>query len=199
MRNGNFLPLRWDRACLTFLPYLWGMETEKCRPKSSIDRKFLPYLWGMETEMVLYSLMRLISVLTVPMRNGNPCCEMIVLRSSSGSYRTYEEWKHSALIGVTVLNVWFLPYLWGMETSILFQMDHQSQVLTVPMRNGNEFLRGVRLPVLRVLTVPMRNGNKGGVQNEVRNIKVLTVPMRNGNRYQLQMPTIVGKFLPYLW
>ena len=50
-------------------------------------------------------------VLTVPMRNGNPCCEMIVLRSSSGSYRTYEEWKHSALIGVTVLNVWFLPYL----------------------------------------------------------------------------------------
>jgi len=54
-----------------------------------------------------------------------------------GSYRTYEEWK-------------------------LFEKEEGKltiQVLTVPMRNGNEVLL-VNKPVeCSVLTVPMRNGN----------------------------------------
>jgi len=99
-------------------------------------------------------------VLTVPMRNGNREVATASRKSAMGSYRTYEEWKPqfnnsqkrwqcssyrtyeewkpsriSAIVGA---NLWFLPYLWGMETSLGTQayIPHFS-VLTVPMRNGN--------------------------------------------------------------
>ena len=98
------------------------------------------------------------------------------------SYRTYEEWKLFS------------------RTSGYF--GSYSQVLTVPMRNGNgtskldvetifrflPYLWGMETPydiVISsrlgiVLTVPMRNGNNLMHCNHLYQF-VLTVPMRNGN------------------
>jgi len=78
---------------LWFLPYLWGMETSlPAIAIVTILSKFLPYLWGMETALSLSlplwcdrsyrtyeewklrrnkNLLYILSVLTVPMRNGN--------------------------------------------------------------------------------------------------------------------------------
>ena len=83
------------------------------------------------------------TVLTVPMRNGNSLRALSCTISIESSYRTYEEWKQKGFITgeseiplvLTVpmrngnfLNLdflsWtqrFLPYLWGMETSLLFK------------------------------------------------------------------------------
>jgi len=99
----------------------------------------------------------------------------------------------------------FLPYLWGMETpSLLLPSWQFCQVLTVPMRNGNQlrelitqcdkllflpYLWGMETEWSRifgfneswVLTVPMRNGNCVGKGDSKAWGCVLTVPMRNGN------------------
>mgnify|MGYP006972346440 CR=1 FL=1 len=99
-----------------FLPYLWGMETSTNKKSFLILTLFLPYLWGMETsksaerstavggsyrtyeEWKLHSVYRsslkLHSVLTVPMRNGN--------------------YKIQRKLSIYIFT--FLPYLWGMET-----------------------------------------------------------------------------------
>jgi len=79
-----------------------------------------------------------LSVLTVPMRNGNALTFTCVWLLKFSSYRTYEEWKHQALERIDIVDTssyrtyeeWkpgtdadlsvnaevFLPYLWGMET-----------------------------------------------------------------------------------
>ena len=64
-------------------------------------------------------------------------------------------------------NYTFLPYLWGMETSLTNGFfGNCYNVLTVPMRNGN-FLKNKReILQHRVLTVPMRNGNLGWTATE---------------------------------
>ena len=77
-------------------------------------------------------------VLTVPMRNGNRGSFTSGFFPSSGSYRTYEEWKRRAT-----------------SSSELGKIS----VLTVPMRNGNRFSKDGRMTTWIVLTVPMRNGN----------------------------------------
>jgi len=55
-----------------------------------------------------------VSVLTVPMRNGNDRIKGINV-STKSSYRTYEEWKQT-----------------------IYEVERLTRfVLTVPMRNGN--------------------------------------------------------------
>jgi len=85
-------------------------------------------------------------VLTVPMRNGNSLSFSVFLTSQSCSYRTYEEWKLSNSLNAKLDTVrsyrtyeeWkpqselsvlryqlqFLPYLWGMETTLRTQRTH---------------------------------------------------------------------------
>jgi len=58
--------------------------------------------------------------------------------SGSGSYRTYEEWKQN----------------------LSSTMSELIQVLTVPMRNGNDGVEFCGSGLKHVLTVPMRNGNR---------------------------------------
>ena len=100
---------------------------------------FLPYLWGMETTIFEIRIKGVDSVLTVPMRNGNVVDIVEQMDAHNSSYRTYEEWKlvknlqyakQSLVLTVPMRNgnclrllvfhrsTWFLPYLWGMETSI---------------------------------------------------------------------------------
>ena len=122
----------------TFLPYLWGMETllpdyiilqnigsyrtyeewKPAMPSISLTRRFpfLPYLWGMETLTVWHNSQPELTVLTVPMRNGNTQAELSVLRYQlvltvpmrNGNDEFYEHATKEDK---------FLPYLWGMETS----------------------------------------------------------------------------------
>jgi len=142
MRNGNYVFLRvaspmtygsyrtyeeWKltsvvpvvEICLTFLPYLWGMETYCGGEWRKHGKKFLPYLWGMETPSwwsswqqkqsrflpylwgmeTLHSTICKVNqsfVLTVPMRNGNYVFLRVASPMTYGSYRTYEEWKLSS-------------------------------------------------------------------------------------------------------
>ena len=116
MRNGN---AQTEIACAPVAPrsYRTYEEWKQQNPQIEItsNTKFLPYLWGMETYDVDYndkvkssgsyrtyeewklsllqSNISIETVLTVPMRNGNPFPLHLPCRSSS-----------------------FLPYLWGMET-----------------------------------------------------------------------------------
>ena len=113
-----------------------------------------------ENQKFIFNIISGCIVLTVPMRNGN-------------SFQTLSIYRLKIVLTVPMRNgntgwpqwlgksrVSFLPYLWGMETSI----DHitsnfRNSVLTVPMRNGNFLKRVLILQLPTVLTVPMRNGN----------------------------------------
>jgi len=139
-------------------------------------------------------------VLTVPMRNGNISYTTSVSTILLRSYRTYEEWKHMAKKLVFILLcVLTVPMRNGNCTSQLMIIE-LDWVLTVPMRNGNRWLSNLSMIRNCVLTVPMRNGNLISVSISSIIDCVLTVPMRNGNttRKPAALPTIDG-FLPYLW
>jgi len=174
----------------------------------------------METSFLYLVSLLLLPVLTVPMRNGNVSYEvrcktllkflpylwgMETVRQQfiqpcvARSYRTYEEWKQVQIPDKNIIQM----------------------VLTVPMRNGNNRLLYVLLPIFYVLTVPMRNGN--GVSRWKSPLRlycsyrtyeewklpsmgknhqrtwVLTVPMRNGNSYWWAPRPLSSPFLPYLW
>jgi len=121
------------------------------------------------------------SVLTVPMRNGNLTPSSFSVIIVSGSYRTYEEWKHpshafcnmASKSSYRTYEEWkrenegywwqwccrFLPYLWGMETLIEYSLT--SHILS-SYRTYEEWKQVGPLSFTRgklVLTVPMRNGN----------------------------------------
>jgi len=171
MRNGNFkLINHFLNLTIPFLPYLWGMETEKFVNDMEIEGEFLPYLWGMETAV------------------GNS----LSYTGQPSSYRTYEEWKLEVINSiVNVIKGSYRTYEeWKLVSSSVLPLS-SAFVLTVPMRNGNQTMHdilqkvGEFLPYLwgmetrylchriafsnYVLTVPMRNGNRG------RNLcKVLT-------------------------
>jgi len=122
-------------------------------------------------------------VLTVPMRNGNLIQYLFLVLHTSGSYRTYEEWKLTNEKSFTIriyssyrtYEEWkpfctsailirlleFLPYLWGMETTEDGLKSCQS---SGSYRTYEEwklmYLRKSVHKACRVLTVPMRNGNR---------------------------------------
>ena len=132
-----------------------------CRYWVQYQKPFLPYLWGMETTTDEMDCYRALTVLTVPMRNGNYRACWTKSKHLS-SYRTYEEWKHHKRVR------WYNSSVssyrtyeeWKREESIEKYRD-RFPVLTVPMRNGNlTALTSHSLRVTIVLTVPMRNGNQ---------------------------------------
>jgi len=117
------------------------------------------------------------------MRNGNtvltPLFQLLTLRSYrtyeewkhalmrlvcptvQGSYRTYEEWKLFSCIFQKVINLLFLPYLWGMETSLSVEIKPSTVARFLPYLWGMETYDtpSVYVFAFQVLTVPMRNGN----------------------------------------
>ena len=96
-----------------------------------------------------------ISVLTVPMRNGN-----------------YDNVPHH------VSAILFLPYLWGMETSI---------------KRSQKPCSCSFLPYLWGMETQVRTDSCFNFS------KVLTVPMRNGNLSTVDFILCSDEFLPYLW
>jgi len=116
----------------------------------------------------------------------------------------------------------FLPYLWGMETTLkiscscgLTQSSYRtyeewklaalasflmaSSVLTVPMRNGNYSGSWISHRPARFLPYlwGMETWECGWCHAPI--FKVLTVPMRNGNNKVEQEDVLGYQFLPYLW
>jgi len=118
-----------------------------------------------------------------------------------GSYRTYEEWKHILHNVCQILEIPFLPYLWGMETTKYFRNFLKCCfVLTVPMRNGNRQY-GVILHLFKDRSYRTYEEWKLYYYSwSGRNNIVLTVPMRNGNvRFFDDVASGKKTFLPYLW
>ena len=77
-------------------------------------------------------------VLTVPMRNGNIKQYRGELEQSVGSYRTYEEWKHGGgSVPIAVRSSSYRTYEEWKLGLCNGKQPHCSEVLTVPMRNGN--------------------------------------------------------------
>ena len=203
MRNGNttplqilssqvkFLPYLWGMETLfryfflhtltSFLPYLWGMETPVRTVSIVYFPKFLPYLWGMETWKGYYISQVSTSVLTVPMRNGNPArersmpsnCFVLTVPMRNGNRETSEK----QFFQMWVLTV---PMRNGNITHLIF-LSHHHHVLTVPMRNGN--CNNSPLPARGIEFLPYLWGMETeSTHNTFPSIlKVLTVPMRNGN------------------
>ena len=67
-----------------------------------------------------------------PKRSYSVCCP------SSSFYSTYEELKHNKFWDVTCCCLWFLQYLWGIETDVFTCIDNGLFIVfTVPMRNWN--------------------------------------------------------------
>ena len=137
MRNGNSSIKNFACHSFRFLPYLWGMETRWRRRNFWTWRRFLPYLWGMETwsyyvtPFTAESSYRTYEEWKQENRQQD-------LTNRLGSYRTYEEWKPRLEERAREVRRGFLPYLWGMETCVrLCTKRISTQVLTVPMRNGN--------------------------------------------------------------
>jgi len=115
MRNGNCHAEYhfWPSESVLTVPMRNGNQLSLYQNFTTIS--FLPYLWGMETSPSLLSSARVLLVLTVPMRNGNSrsdvfdmndmneflpylwgmetACDGRYWTSALGSYRTYEEWK----------------------------------------------------------------------------------------------------------
>ena len=139
MRNGNNLSSHLRTfPTSTFLPYLWGMETEHFCLWTGCYIWFLPYLWGMETK------------LKSPQK----------LNFWLSSYRTYEEWK--LLFRGMLVKLIKSSYRTYEEWKLEFGKGNYSdllKVLTVPMRNGNFSSDAEFNAWYFVLTVPMRNGN----------------------------------------
>ncbi len=153
----------------------------------------------METPSFLSMCLSVVSVLTVPMRNGNPHC--------SGYF-------------LSRYHVLTVPMRNG-NAQIHISLLRQTLVLTVPMRNGNLLSWTIQGWSIRVLTVPMRNGNTAlaikfnksreflpylwGMEtlidrHYIERSCVLTVPMRNGNQEFCNCRVWrCWMFLPYLW
>jgi len=139
MRNGNVLILLMISVLNWFLPYLWGMETQSCFRKvmSVFVSSYRTYEeWKPEsTDWHSHNVFGSSYRTYEEWKLADPGLSRI---NSNSSYRTYEEWKRGGATGAQAISVWFLPYLWGMETHTHKQQCHcQNIVLTVPMRNGN--------------------------------------------------------------
>ena len=160
------------------------------------------------------------TVLTVPMRNGNPGFLSSMFHTTQFLPYLWGMETFYCLFEFC-LCAWFLPYLWGMETSYpkikkgsplgsyrtyeewkrvaCVDCYWGNQVLTVPMRNGNAsfFIWSVG-----VRTGSYRTYEEWKLAREIvpaEDTLVLTVPMRNGNDAMRSMLRWSCMFLPYLW
>jgi len=204
-----------------FLPYLWGMETslsvlshllpsssyrtyEEWKPASvfesaiSDSRSYRTYEEWKHTLNTKFGAA--ISVLTVPMRNGNPAFIASAVLPSVGSYRTYEEWKQSNCFRCGYWYTWFLPYLWGMETERFYLRVCLKIFWFLPYLWGMETRFSLEMELAQwVLTVPMRNGNKSKIIGIGTTIAFLPY------LWGMETPSLIScwmrahPFLPYLW
>ena len=213
----------WRRACTArFLNFLWGMETNFPIIVRLLQPLFLNFLWGMETspQHVVGSL-RLV-VFELPMRDGNVAARMVSIHPPNGFWTSYEGWKQNFLKELYSCHIWFLNFLWGMETLLTFDASHFLEVFlnflwgmeTIAFRIFvNTFLRsfwtsyeGWKLPPFQffllkifVFELPMRDGNFARLSWNIGSAKVFELPMRDGNNYTMFPERRQAAFLNFLW
>ena len=163
-----------------------------------------------------------ISVLILPMRNGNLLSIQICQRTQHRSYPTYEEWKPSFTslfsfilhrsyptyeewklfgdIGGLLFPSEFLSYLWGMET---FSNLVRYFCYTRSYPTYEEWklpIVSLKISISSVLILPMRNGNEGDIKESFQ-------PGSGFLSYLWGMETWISRssflfllrFLSYLW
>ena len=138
------------------------------------------------------------------MRNGNRSLVSFYTVLPQGSYPTYEEWKRfiktylTTYLFVLILpmrngnehmkdtskeTLKFLSYLWGMETSLIYQWFYRTSAGSYP--TYEEWKLSYCWTCIWwnkiVLILPMRNGNSSCPPNAWYINFVLILPMRNGN------------------
>ena len=136
MRDGNASCSFFRTSSVTFLNFLWGMETANIRCASWFRRWFLNFLWGMETRL-----------------------RLLLSRQGHRFWTSYEGWKLVYLwcfIDNTL--VFELPMRDGNSCN-LRKVKKRLCVFELPMRDGN--LLAPPLADLRwfVFELPMRDGN----------------------------------------
>jgi len=202
MRNGNSSPgwgkLTVDAPVLT-VPMRNGNDAPEAT-KTLATSTFLPYLWGMETCFSNCDWYGEYGVLTVPMRNGNfvskkKWCEVLIVLTVPMRNGNYDDFWNGWW-----QKLWFLPYLWGMET-ICESID--CTVWVSSYRTYEEwklFTFGTAFANNTVLTVPMRNGNIDTP------FIVHATNISSYRTYEEWKPdmkyyngTQIVSFLPYLW
>ena len=134
----------------------------------------------METQSLEGDALGVRKVLTVPMRNGNIYCQYFSASYKSVLTVPMRNGNTPLTTSTSVRCLWFLPYLWGMETPC---STYSTGTLSP------EFL-----PYLWGMETIMEF-------HKLHNFRfVLTVPMRNGNTiYGSNSAAWVIMFLPYLW
>jgi len=101
---------------VSFLPYLWGMETSQHHTKN----------WRKKGSYRTYEEWKLLQNTTGLQLGGSSyrtyeewkreAKTPIAMAPILSSYRTYEEWKPPSRLCIVHDLCGFLPYLWGMET-----------------------------------------------------------------------------------
>ena len=157
------------------------METPEGLASGKTWAEFLSYLWGMETCYLLLSpIWNHFLVLILPMRNGNFLGQKVNSLSMTGSYPTYEEWKHE--YGIT-------------------NTGRLAQVLILPMRNGNIISYHICFRFFSVLILPMRNGNVNCISSVSVSCGICSYPTYEEwkHRFVNQIYIDRSRFLSYLW
>ncbi len=120
MRNGNVVYAGMYYGLYVFLPYLWGMETSFSIHRT-LALSFRSYRTYEEWKRTSLRVSRIVyndgSYRTY--EEWKPVTPSSYKTSKSGSYRTYEEWKLYDIVKAYQLISAFLPYLWGMETTLV--------------------------------------------------------------------------------
>ena len=165
-----------------FLSYLWGMETKSDALPLSYGHTVLILPMRNGNKYYRYEFVIELIVLILPMRNGNVlyvvvlafCLFVLILPMRNGnvgislltypgrfrSYPTYEEWKHVFSHSSFPLFLWFLSYLWGMETlkeGIEWEIYYRFLSYLWGMETTSPPYTSLRR--MKVLILPMRNGN----------------------------------------
>ena len=140
MRDGNSSPrISTLRSAISFLVFLWGMETTRNR----IAHFLFPPL-----------------VFSLPMRDGNmgkqyllPWWENQFLVFLWGMETRFVQYGHAKRRP-------FLVFLWGMETweNSIYCPDEKI-VFSLPMRDGNVSMTFSKTKQKLVFSLPMRDGN----------------------------------------
>ncbi len=126
--------------------------------------------------------MKILQVLSLPMRNWNEDDSRISMLESSG-FLAYL-WGIETFPGKreSLKTLWFLAYLWGIETNLYSRRPQiEMPVLSLPMRNWNDAINTTVITWQRVLSLPMRNWNLPPVLAVHTRRWVLSLPMRNWN------------------
>ena len=166
---------------ITFLQYLWGIETKNIHHQIFIYFPFLQYLWGIETDITrkqkiywdkFYSTYEELKQIR---RGGNLCLHPSFYSTYEELkppikykvpltvcfYSTYEELKlnKNKNIILTALSFYSTYEELKLPPAKAFQL-RRNKVFTVPMRNWNNIVPAEDNQISIVFTVPMRNWNK---------------------------------------